>query len=173
MITEHLVASRSGFKKFPIVIIGIGNHYRSDDAVGLTVAQYLRAMNLPDIMVMEERGESVVLMERWKDAHTVIVVDAIRSGMKPGTIHRLDAHVQPIPATLSSCSTHSFSIADSIEIARTLNLLPPCLIVYGVEGKSFEAGIGLSPEVQQAAEEVVRRVVREIPSNLQKPRTHR
>ncbi len=154
--------------EFPVLVIGIGNHYRSDDAVGLIVARKLKEKNLSHVMVIEARGEGAALMEWWKDANTVIVVDAIRSGMKPGTIHRLDAHAQAIPTTFSSYSTHSFSIADAIELARTLNRLPPCLIVYGIESKYFEPGIGLSPEVEQAAHDVVHRVAQEIQTKLQK-----
>jgi len=49
-----------------------------------------------------------------------------------------------------------------VELARALGRLPPRLIIYGIEGKSFEAGAGLSPEVQAAVEGVVERVLREV-----------
>lgn len=154
---------------FPVLVIGIGNHYRSDDAVGPVVAQMLKTMNLPGVTVIEESGESVALMEAWKDTDRVIVVDAAFSGGAPGTIYRFDARVQQIPRSLfAHYSTHALSIADAIELARTLNQLPPCLIVYGIESKYFEPGIGLSPEVEQAAHDVVHRVAQEIQTKLQK-----
>jgi len=47
-------------------------------------------------------------------------------------------------------------------LARALGRLPPRLIVYGVEGKAFEAGVGLSPEVKAAVQEVAERVLGEL-----------
>ena len=59
-------------------------------------------------------------------------------------------------------STHGFGVAEAVELARSLNQLPPQLIIYGIEGKNFADGFGLSPEVEGAAAQVVRRVLLEI-----------
>jgi hydrogenase maturation protease len=149
-------------KSQKIVLIGIGNEYRTDDAVGLTVARRLKEEAPEHIAVLEASGEGAALMELWKGADAAILVDAVSSGAPPGTIHRFDAVAEPIPTKFFHYSTHAFSVAEAIELARALNRLPPCLIVYGIEGKSFEAGIGLSPEVEGAAQNVVKRLVRDI-----------
>ncbi len=145
-----------------LVIIGAGNVYRRDDAVGLIVARRLKAEHLDDVRILEESGEGAALMESWKDADTVILIDAVHSGGAPGTIHRLDAHAQAIPTGFFHYSTHAFSVAEAVELARALNQLPPRFIIYGIEGKDFEAGEGLSPEVEKAVEEVVRLVLCEL-----------
>ena len=92
----------------------------------------------------------------------VILCDAVRSGAAPGTIHRLEAHRQPIPAGFFRYSTHAFSVAEAVELARALGQLPPHLVLYGVEGATFTAGVGLSPVVAQAAQAVVRQVLAEV-----------
>jgi len=143
------------------VVIGVGNAYRSDDAVGLLVARRLKEKKLDGVTVLEESGEGAALIETWMGADTVILIDAVHSGAEPGTIHRLDAHAQPIPSKFLHYSTHAFSLAEAVELARALDQLPPCLIVYGVEGKTFEAGTALSPEAEKAAWEVVQRVTQE------------
>jgi len=141
------------------LIIGLGNEYRGDDAVGLVVARCLKEAAPEHARVLEESGEGAALMESWKDAGAVILIDAVHSGAKPGIVHRLDAHTQPIPTRFFRCSTHTFGVAETVELARALRQLPPCLIVYGIEGKTFEAGLGLSPEVEKAAQQVVERVL--------------
>lgn len=147
-----------------ILIIGIGNTYRGDDTVGLIIAQHLKKQ-IPDyISVIEECGNGVALMESWKNADTVILIDAVHSGTKPGTIHRFDASTHPLPSKFFRYSTHVFGVAETIELARALNQLPPHLIVYGIEGKCFEAGIGLSPEVNKAVQKVVNRLQQDIHS---------
>lgn len=145
-----------------ILIIGLGNLYRSDDAVGLIVARRLREKGLSGVTVREAGGEGAALIAVWQGAETVILVDAVHSGAEPGTVYRLDAHAQPIPTKFFHYSTHAFSVAEAIELARTLNRLPECLIVYGIEGKNFEAGEGLSPAVEQAAQAVLERLLQEL-----------
>ena len=85
----------SGHK--PALVIGVGNWYRSDDGAGLVVVRKLRAMNLPGIVVCEESGEGMALMEAWMNAEHVTIIDAASSGAAPGTIHRLNADSMTIP----------------------------------------------------------------------------
>ena len=92
----------------------------------------------------------------------VVLLDAVSSGATPGTIHRFDAHTDTIPAKFYHYSTHAFSVAEAVELARTLNKLPQHLIVYGIEGKNFEAGVSLSAEVEKAVEQVIEKVVEEV-----------
>jgi hydrogenase maturation protease len=99
-------------------------------------------------------------METWQSQITVILVDATTSEAPPGTIHRIDARKQQIPRGNFRCSSHGFSVSEAIELARTLNQLPPRLLVFGIEGKDFTTGIGLSDEVEQAAMEVTAKVLR-------------
>ena len=100
-------------------------------------------------------------MEAWKDTSLVLLIDATRSGSPPGTIHRFDAHAEPLPSRFFHYSTHAFSVAEAVELARALDQLPPQLIVYGIEGKNYTAGEGLSPEVETAGAAVVARVLQD------------
>lgn len=138
-----------------VLLIGIGNEYRSDDAAGLVVARRVREKGADQITVRESNGEGAALIDSWKETRTVILVDAVCSGSEAGTVHRIEAHCETLPANLFRYSTHAFSVAEAIELGRVLNQLPARLIVYGIEGKSFVAGVGLSPEVDEAIERVV------------------
>lgn len=142
----------------PILIIGVGNDYRSDDAVGLIVARALQAKKLPSVSVQEATGEGTALLEAWKGSDAVILVDAVTSGAPAGTIHQLDAQSGPISSSLFALSTHALNVAQAVELARTLGTLPQRLMIYGIEGKHFVAGTGLSPEVEHAAEEAIARI---------------
>jgi hydrogenase maturation protease len=59
-------------------------------------------------------------------------------------------------------STHAFSVAEAVELARSLDQLPAHLVVYGIEGANFAAGVELSPAVEQAVEAAVERLAQEI-----------
>lgn len=151
----------TGFPPPRILIIGVGNAYRSDDAVGLVVARRLRDdthLQTDQVTIQEHSGEGTALIEAWKDAESVIVIDAVQSGAPPGTAQRFDASQQPLPAVFSSASTHSFGLAEAIEMARALQQLPARLVVYGIEGENFAEGIELSSAVEHAAQSVVERI---------------
>jgi len=142
----------------PILVIGIGNEYRGDDGVGLAVARELRVKNPPDMLIIESSGDGAALMEAWKGAQSVIVIDAASSGGAPGTIHRFDALAQSIPTGFSFHSTHAFGVAEAIGLAQVLQQLPPRLLVYAIEGENFSAGVGLSPEVAKAVQKVIAQI---------------
>ncbi len=145
-----------------ILLIGIGNEYRSDDGAGLAAIRALKARELPDTRVIESPSDGAELMELWKTAARVILIDAVSSGAESGTIYRFDAHAQPMPACLSFLSTHAFGLAGAIELARVLDQLPSCLVVYAIEGQNFSTGTGLSREVEQAVQKVVEKVACEV-----------
>ena len=145
-----------------IVVIGVGNDYRSDDGVGVVIARQLRAQLPPEIKIIEASGEGASLLEAWQGAASVVVLDAAHSGAPPGTVHRVDASTEPIPSAFLNYSTHAFSVAEAVELSRVLHELPPHLIVYGIEGSNFEAGVGLSPAVEEAASLVMAQIVGEL-----------
>jgi hydrogenase maturation protease len=145
-----------------VVVIGVGNLYRRDDAAGIVVARHLRQEAPGHVTVMELEGEPTALLEAWKEAHAVVLIDAVFSGAEAGTLHRLDAQAGAIPRELFRYSTHAVTVAEAIELARALGRLPPKLVVYGIEGKDFTTGVGLSPEVEGRVDELAERVLREL-----------
>ncbi len=151
-----------------ILVLGVGNANRGDDAAGLMAVRRLKESGCDASMVLEHSGEGAALLEAWKNAHAVILIDAVFSGAHPGTIHRLDASLQPLPAQIFRHSTHAFGVAEAIEVGRALHQLPGHVVVYGIEGRKFEPGAGLSHEVESAVRAVVQQVRREIHA-LQEP----
>ena len=146
------------------LIIGIGNRYRGDDALGCLLADEIKTQCPADAEVIEHDGEPAALIDLWKDRQTVILIDAVSSGTTAGTIHRIDLQQQTLPDKFRSYSTHAFGIAEAVELARVLNKLPRYIIFYGVEGKSFASDTQLSAPLQKAAKVLRQRIVDEINS---------
>jgi hydrogenase maturation protease len=155
-------AAHLGVGPVKVLVIGIGNTYRHDDAAGLMVARRLKDKTLGSCDVHEQVGEGTALMELWKCAERVVVVDAVQSSANPGSIHRFNADLHPLPAPVFRDSTHSFGLVEAIELSRALKQLPSNLVVYGIEGESFEAGTGLSPAVLDAVNHLVEKLWQEV-----------
>ncbi len=150
-------------KDFSVVIIGLGNDYRRDDGVGLYAARRIRSQELPGVRVVEGVSDGTSLIDHWEQADSAYVIDAVRSDSDPGTILRFDALSDPVPVDIfPAYSSHAFNIAEAVALARELGKLPRSLIVYGIEGRKFSTGMGLSSDVKEAAEEVSRRIVSEM-----------
>jgi len=145
-----------------VVFIGVGNPFRGDDAAGQAVVRRLHGEIPSGVRVLEETGDGAELLEAWKGADCVILVDAVQSGAPPGTIHRLDARFEKLPVWFSHSSTHAFGVAEAIELARTMGDLPERLVVYGIEGLDFSAGTALSPEVAEVVPAAANLILQEI-----------
>jgi len=143
-------------------VVGVGNPFRGDDGAGLEVARRLRETLPEGVEVLEREGEPTGLMDALEGAEAVWLVDAVASGAPAGTVHRLDATERELPADVFRASTHAFGLAEAVELARALGKLPPSVVVYGIEGRRFEAGEGLTPEVEAAARRVATLVGEEV-----------
>jgi hydrogenase maturation protease len=143
-----------------ILVIGIGNSDRGDDAAGVMVARQVRAAaSRRDVTVRQVVGDQLALLDTWTGARTVYVVDAVRSGMPAGTVHHFDG-AEPLDAPFQSRGTHTLSLAEVIELARALDRLPDRLLGYGIEGAAFGLGDPVSPAVEAAIAEVADEIVR-------------
>ena len=144
-----------------ILVIGIGNPARGDDAAGLVVARHIREAAPGHVTVTELAGDQLALLDAWTGAREVYLIDAVCSGGTPGTVYRFDA-AEPLTARFWHRGTHTFSLADVIELGRALSRLPGRLTGYGIEGGTFEPGAPLSAEVEAAVQAVTAALLREL-----------
>jgi hydrogenase maturation protease len=138
-----------------VVVIGLGNRVRGDDAAGLEVAGRLRRAAPAGVEVVEHEGDAAGLLDYWEGAALAVVVDVVRSGGEPGAVHRLeivgDARAERGIADREwQVSSHALGLAEAVGLARALGRLPGRLVLVGIEGTSFAAGAPLSPPVTAA-----------------------
>lgn len=146
-----------------IVIVGIGNEFRSDDGAGSAVAKHLAGMKLPNVRVVDQVGDGTDLINAWRDTDAAFVIDCMRSGNRPGTIRRFDVRREKIPEEiLPGLSTHAFNIGATVRLSQSIGQLPRQLIVYGIEGSEYSVNDRLTRPVQAAVADVAGRIIAEI-----------
>jgi hydrogenase maturation protease len=146
------------------LVIGVGNADRGDDAVGLVIARRVREAIAPgsgDVTVAELVGDQLGLLDAWAGADDVYVIDAVRSGGTPGAVYRFDA-TQPLGTRFRHPGSHTFSLADVVELGRALGRVPGRLVGYGIEGASFTMGAPLSPQAADAVSAVTGQLLGEL-----------
>lgn len=145
-----------------LLVIGIGNLHRGDDAVGLLVARELSARrDLPaGWSVCEFGGDGGALMERWRGHARVVLVDALAApGIAPGSVRRLDAAAIAGADSELRVSSHVFGVGTAVALAQALGQLPDELALYGIAGGDFAMGADVSPAVRAAVPVVAARIL--------------
>ncbi|MFZ5981550.1 MAG: hydrogenase maturation protease, partial [Candidatus Zixiibacteriota bacterium] len=105
-----------------IVVIGLGNDFRGDDAVGLYTARLLAKKNIPGMRIIEGVSDGTSLIDVWSGTQACFLIDCVYSQKEPGHIHRFDALTDDIPEDIfPGYSTHAFSITGAVKLARTID----------------------------------------------------
>lgn len=148
-----------------VVVIGVGNPYRNDDAAGIEAARLLRKLLPEGIEVVEHDGEPAAMLDLWEGSSTAYVIDAIRSDDPPGTVHRAEVG-RDGELTLAGAhrrdSSHALGLGDAVELGRVLDRLPERLVLIGITGASFEVGDEVGASVRKAVAEISEQVAREV-----------
>jgi hydrogenase maturation protease len=135
-----------------LVVIGVGNRFARDDALGLCVVDSLRARTSGSAPVrfVELDGEPSRIVAAWRHAAVGWLVDAMASGRAPGDVVELDLErLEHDPSDgRPPTSSHATGAADAIALGRALDALPGRVRVFGVEGAAFGPGEGLTPAVR-------------------------
>ncbi len=138
-----------------VLVIGLGNEFRSDDGLGLCAAREVQRRGPPGVRVMECSGEGTALLEAWKGAECVLLIDAICPGHSAGSLHRIDCRRDSTPHSLFRSSSHTFGVSEAIALATSLGSLPRVLLLYGIEGCNFTPGQGLSDAVVRSIPDLI------------------
>jgi len=129
-----------------------------DDAAGPAVIDRLAERVPASVALVESVGDATHLLETWRDAGLAIIVDAVVSGGAAGSIHRIDG-MQGFPSAWRSASTHLVGLAEAIDLGDAVGVLPEVMVIYGIEIDRVEPGVGLSPTIDQAVDEVAAGIV--------------
>lgn len=145
-----------------VIVIGIGNEFRGDDAFGFEVIRRIREQIPGSVDVLLTEGDGTHLMQRWAGCDAVYIVDCITSGAPGGTCFRLDAAERKMPTQFFRSSSHIFGVAEAIEMSRALNQLPSKVIVYGAEGTQLDLGKPMSEPMVKAVRTIGDQLLQEL-----------
>jgi len=155
--------------KYEVLLIGIGNVLMGDDGLGVYAAEELKKREWPPEVCILEAGLSVMYyLEEISCARSVIAVDAVRAGGRPGNIYRfMGREIKNSPEKWRN--SHGFSLLEVVELSKHLTGLPANLIIYGVEPLELGFRNELSPAVNETMPFVIKRIIKEIDKILTFP----
>lgn len=156
-----------------LAVIGIGQGLRGDDAAGIEAVRAWQQANpvtakRADVLVELLEVPGLDLLDRLEEAEAAIIVDAVQGNGAPGTLH--EVRVEQLDAFTSSAkSAHGWGVAETLRMGRQLDrgLAPADVHVIGIEGRQFDMGSGLSPEVREALPRAGVAIQRQVEESLQ------
>lgn len=131
-----------------MLIIGLGNRLRGDDAAGLAVIDRLEAYGCPAQLARSD-GDPASLIPLWEGQDRVVLIDAMHSGVSPGHWRRLEG--DQIDALRGRrLSSHTLDLPQSLALARALDRQAAELTMIGIEAAADTHGAALTPAVAEA-----------------------
>jgi hydrogenase maturation protease len=145
----------------PILVLGLGNTLLCDDGVGPALLDRLSGSAKQwdgQVEFMDGGTQGLALLGHLSGRKALIIVDAVKTGAPPGTVHRMTlAELRDVNPGHGS-SAHEGNAGELLAAAQLLDELPARLFVVGVEPKKIVTGLGLSTPVQRALSEASREV---------------
>jgi hydrogenase maturation protease len=151
-----------------ILVVGIGQSLRGDDAAGLeTVRLWQSRFPLTASRVRVELTElpGIALFDSLAGMDRIILVDAVHSSSPAGTVIRLGVD-ELASFNSESASSHGWGLAETLHLGYSLYpWLAKCEItLFGIVGSDYDFGAGLTPDVKEAVSKVTEMIEREIQS---------
>ena len=150
-------------------ILGIGSPF-GDDQLGWAVVHLLQQQTslhrfMPKQLQMtccDRPG--MHLLELMRNAKTVFLIDAIKSGAPLGTLHCVTN--KQIEDVGNALSTHGLGIAEAMKMGAALNELPEQVVLYGIEIGEPQLQFTLSEAITKAIQDLAVRIDNDIFSTL-------
>jgi hydrogenase maturation protease len=146
-----------------LLVVACGNALAGDDSVGARVLDALGGRTGEEVRLrfLPHVGIELLDLSAEAEAEAVLVVDAVVSGAPPGTLHLVALPSRDLlPRGLGSLSSHGWSLAETLGLARGLGRSLPRMMLLGVEIGSVAPGAELSPAVGAAVALVLERFPR-------------
>ena len=147
-----------------LTIIGCGNLNRSDDAVGVIIAQrlqqYLAEHPHPHMRVYDCGTAGMEVMFQARGSKKLIIIDASSTGAEPGAVFKVPGkELEALPEP--SYNLHDFRWDHALAAGRKIfkEDFPEEVTVYLIEAENLGFGLELSPVVQHSADLVFKEII--------------
>ena len=111
-------------------IIGIGSPFGADQ-LGWLAIDLLGGISLHDTELIKLDRPGSELIRFFSDVEELVLIDAVQSGQAPGSLIKLTA--ADLASVECQTSTHGFGVAEALQLAEQLDLLPEKLFLVGIE----------------------------------------
>lgn len=145
-----------------IMVMGVGNILLSDEGLGVRFLDELAKNALPaNVELLEGGTAGLELVHLIQDVDFLIIIDALNANAEPGALFRFQPEDLQIIPKQYEVSFHQIGIVEVLTMANVLGKAPKTLI-FGIQPKSLEWGLEISPEIEVLFPRLTELVLKEI-----------
>ncbi len=158
-------------EKKRVLVLGCGQFYRGDDAIGLIMAQHLKEEYLPEgweVRLSQSPLDDLLALADSYDR--IFLIDAMVSGLYPaGTVRRLERDQWP-GISFRVASGHSLSLPEAVALLEKVYPdLQLDVVAVGIEVTQTNLSrASLSEEIDSQVAQILENLKKEIIRHLQR-----
>jgi hydrogenase maturation protease len=145
------------------LILGVGNILLGDEGIGIRVVEELtnRYAFPEEVMVLDGGTAGIELLRYIEGRDHLILIDAMRAGLEPGTVFRVEGEDVP-KRFMTRISPHQIGLSDLLAAGILTDQIPKRITLFGIEPERLETGIYLTETVAVNLDKIIDAVLAEL-----------
>lgn len=149
-----------------ILVLGVGNVLLRDEGFGVHLVREMASMDWPPQVEFVDGGTAgMELIHLFEDVSFLIIVDSLNAQTEPGSVFKFSAgDMAGLPKGIKA-SIHDLGLLEVLQVAGLLGCLPET-VIFGVQPRTVDWGLDLSPELKEAKSKVINLIAQEIAARI-------
>ena len=141
-----------------IAVVGIGNSLLTDDGAGIhTLERFAEGNTNDDVFCLDGGTVGLALLDRLSDLDGLVALDAMKLGLRPGTVTVLEGEAMDAHLRNQHGSVHEVGLSDLMDALRLRGDLPEKRALIGIEPEDMDWGTEPTAAVAAALPEAADR----------------
>ncbi len=141
-----------------IAVVGIGNSLLTDDGAGIHALERFAEKSVDnDVICLDGGTVGLALLDRLSNLDGLIVLDAMKLGLRPGTVTVLEGDAMDAHLRNQHGSVHEVGLSDLMDALRLRGDIPQQRALVGIEPEEMGWGTWPTSAVAASLPEAVHR----------------
>jgi hydrogenase maturation protease len=148
-----------------VLVLGVGNVLLQDEGFGVHVVKDMALGSWPEQVEFIDGGTAgMEMIHLFEGVSRLIIIDSLDAKTEPGSIFKFKpGDIANLPRGIG-VSFHDVGLLEVLHVARILDCLPDT-VIFGIQPKTVDWGMELTPELSKVKARVIELVAQEIVSN--------
>ncbi|MBS4026349.1 MAG: HyaD/HybD family hydrogenase maturation endopeptidase [Clostridia bacterium] len=159
------MSGQNNYLEQQVLVLGVGNILLQDEGFGVHVVKEMALGNWPKQVEFIDGGTAgMEMIYLFEGVSRLIIIDSLDANTEPGSIFKFKpGDIANLPRGIGA-SFHDVGLLEVLHVARTLDCLPET-VIFGIQPKTVDWGMELTPELSKIKAKVIELVAQEIVSN--------
>jgi hydrogenase maturation protease len=146
-----------------IMILGVGNVLLTDEGAGIHILKELEKHELPEDTELLEGGTAgMELLSLIEEVDHLVIVDSVNAGVEPGAIFKFKPDDISVLPPEFNVSFHQVGLLEVLKMGQIFGKLPKTVTIFGIQPKTLQWGLELTPEVAIKIPKLTELVLQEV-----------